>query len=69
MTVVRICVHVRILGSGLWALICLCLLNKDARPKAMVPTVVIYFYKDSIFRNLFVPLYHLNETIVLCFFN
>ena len=28
----------RILGPGLWALICLGLLNRGAGPKAMVPT-------------------------------
>ena len=38
---VRICVRVRIFGLGLWALICLGFLNKGARPKAMVPTLLM----------------------------
>ena len=37
---VQIHVHVRILGHGLWVLICLGLLNRGVGPKAMVPTVV-----------------------------
>ena len=35
---VRIRVCVRILGPGLWAFICLDLLNRGDGPKAMVPT-------------------------------
>ena len=40
---VRIHVHVRILRYGLWALICLNLLNRGVRPKAMVPTISPFF--------------------------
>ena len=36
---VRICVHVRIFGPSLWALLCLGLLNRGVGPKSMVPTV------------------------------
>ena len=35
---VRICVRVRILGSGMWALICLNLMNNGVGSKAMVST-------------------------------
>ena len=37
---VRIHVRVRIFGPGMWALICLGLMNTSAGPKAMVPTRV-----------------------------
>ena len=40
---VRICVHVRILGLDLWALICPGLLNKGVGPKAMVPIMPPFF--------------------------
>ena len=40
---VQIHVCVRILGPGLWALICLGLLNRGAGPKAMVPTMPPFF--------------------------
>ena len=33
----------RILGPGLWALICLVLLNRGVGPKAMVPTMPCFF--------------------------
>ena len=38
---IRIHVRVRILRSGMWALICLGLLNRGAGPKVMVPTKFI----------------------------
>ena len=38
---VRICARVRIFGPGLWALICLGFLNRGARAKAMVPTLLM----------------------------
>ena len=34
---------VRIFGPGLWALFCLGLLNRGAKPKAMVPTMPPFF--------------------------
>ena len=37
---VRICVRVRILGPGLWALICLGLLNRGVGLKAMVHIIL-----------------------------
>ena len=37
-TVVRVCVRVRIFGSGLCALISMDVLNRGARPKVIVPT-------------------------------
>ena len=49
---VQICVRMRILRLGLWALICLNFLNRCAGPKAMVPTRTIKDFKIKIHYNV-----------------
>ena len=53
---VQIHVHVRILGSSLWTLICLSLLNKGVGPKAMVPTITKY-QDDKIRTNKYISIF------------
>ena len=47
----RICVRVRIFGPGLWALICLSLLNRGAGLKTMVPTKTVIKIRVHVFKK------------------
>ena len=61
---VRICVRMRIFGPGLWALICLDLLNRGARLKAMVPTMPPFFSVGEISLPLLEKYYILDLLVV-----